>query len=97
MNIISSAADLIRLRTIALIAAITATTADAEVIYEDKGLYKKETWNIGKRYDDLDDPSDAPGVITRGRDPSSPSGPAVDFEGSVNPVPNAGSGQAERR
>ncbi len=52
----------------------------ADVIAEDKGLYKKETWNIQKYYDDLDDPTDAPGVITSGRDPEDPSGPALDFQ-----------------
>ncbi len=50
------------------------------MILKNKGLYKKDSWNISKRYDDLDNPYDAPGMITKGRDPANPSGPAVDFE-----------------
>ncbi len=67
---------------LALAAAIgmLASPSCAEVILEDKGLYKKDTWNVGKYYDDLDDATDAPGVVTRGSDPRRPSGPAVDFE-----------------
>lgn len=64
----------------------------AEVTAEDMGLYEKERWNISKRYDDLDNPHDAPGIITKGQDPANPSGPAVDFEelpGSSTPDPEA--------
>lgn len=71
---------------------LTLSPSWAEVIAEDKGLYKKEKWNITKRYDDLDNPHDAPGIITKGHDPANPSGPAVDFEeplGSSNPDPEA--------
>lgn len=58
---------------------LTPSSSWADVILEDKGLYKKDSWNISKRYDDLDNPHDAPGIITKGRDPANPSGPAVDF------------------
>ncbi len=57
-----------------------------DVILENKGLYKKETWDVQKYYDDLDDPTDAPGVITSGKDPKEPSGPALDFESQPNPL-----------
>ncbi len=60
--------------------------AAADVIFENKGLYKKETWDVQKYYDDLDDPTDAPGVITSGKDPEEPSGPALDFESQPNPL-----------
>jgi hypothetical protein len=65
---------------VALLGGFLTTPAMSEVIFEDKGLYKKDRWNIQRHYDDLDDPRDAPGIITRGRDPDSPSGPAPDFE-----------------
>ncbi len=72
----------------AILMPLVPDLSRAEVILEDKGLYKKEKWNISKRYDDLDNPRDAPGIITKGRDPARPSGPAVDFEetpGTSNP------------
>jgi hypothetical protein len=61
-----------------MVIAVSAP-ARAEVILEDKGLYKKDTWSIGKYYDDLGNPNDGPGVVTSGKDPRYPSGPAVDF------------------
>lgn len=68
-----------------LLPAVTldAVPLRAEIIAEDEGLYEQERWNVGKRYDDLGNPSDAPGIITEGRDPAYPSGPAIDTEGDV--------------
>jgi hypothetical protein len=83
-----------------LLAAVTTSlaavsTASGDVIFEDKGLYKKETWNIGKYYDDLGDPTDAPGVVTSGRDPREPSGPAVDFSRRPGSSPSPADAQRE--
>jgi len=64
----------------AVLVLLAPTSGLADVVLEDKGLYKKETWEVGKYYDDLDNPNDKPGVITSGQDPKNPSGPAVDFE-----------------
>ncbi|MBJ6127094.1 hypothetical protein [Microvirga splendida] len=63
----------------ALALPATLTPVRADVIAEDEGLYEKERWNIGKRYDNLDNPYDAPGIITSGEDPANPSGPALDM------------------
>lgn len=72
-----------RLLTLATAAALAlpavVTPLQADVIAKDEGLYEKERWNISKRYDDLDNPHDAPGIITSGEDPASPSGPALDM------------------
>ena len=65
---------------VGLVAGGGLCPARAEVILEDKGPYKKDIWHVEKRYDDLDTPNDRPGVVTSGRDPLRPSGPAVDFE-----------------
>jgi hypothetical protein len=83
-----------------LLGAVTASlaaasTASGDVILEDKGLYKKETWSIGKYYDDLDDPIDAPGVVTSGRDPRQPSGPALDFSRRPGSRPTPADAQRE--
>ncbi len=78
-----------RVMTVSVIAIhmilTAASSAQADVIAEDKGIYKKDSWNISKRYDDLDNPHDAPGIITKGHDPAKPSGPAVDFEELPDP------------
>ncbi|MFC4174294.1 hypothetical protein ACFOYU_19970 [Microvirga sp. GCM10011540] len=63
-----------------LIGLIACPLARAEVLLEDQGLYEQQRWNVGKRYDDLDNPRDAPGILTQGRDPANPSGPAVDAQ-----------------
>ncbi len=76
----------------ALLSFGAATSVSADVIFENKGLYKKETWNIGKRYDDLSNPNDKPGVVTSGQDPRDPSGPAVDFENRPGAKPGASDG-----
>ena len=69
------------------------SSASADVILENKGLYKKESWNVGKYYDDLGNPNDKPGVITSGQNPRDPSGPAVDFENRPGAKPDrSGSG-----
>jgi hypothetical protein len=64
----------------AFVGLLAAGPARSEVVFEGKGLYEKDRWEIQRTYDELDDPEDAPGMITRGRDPASPSGPVPDFE-----------------
>ncbi len=70
---------LLAISVTALSALLQPVSSESNVIAEDQGLYKKETWNIQKYYDDLNDPNDARGIITKGKDPADPSGPAVDF------------------
>lgn len=72
--------DVLAVLVAGLAASLHPNPSEADVIAENEGLYKKETWNIQKYYDDLDDPSDAPGIITKGTDPAEPSGPASDFK-----------------
>jgi hypothetical protein len=71
-----------------IMVVVAPASSRGEVVFEDKGLYEKDTWNIQRYYDDLDNPRDARGIVTRGRDPDSDAGPALDFErhpGSLGP------------
>ena len=72
----------------ALLPGLFSTPAPADVIFEEKGLYTQDTWNIKKYYDDLENPNDKPGVLTSGEDPHDPSGPAVDFDQGPGLLPN---------
>ncbi|GGK54662.1 hypothetical protein [Salinarimonas ramus] len=72
-----------------LAAAALAAPALSDPILEDQGLYEKQFWEIAPLYDDLDE-QDPPGVLTEGRDPEDPAGPAVDFrKQGLPPVPDA--------